>query len=337
MFGVRLLIFIALALGLLRLPDAVADEPAAVNVEALYEELFGADDRTVAATSDFADDLALADRVLAACRQLAEPQALREYLCERAYRLTWRRNEGLNTAVAAMGLLMELAPARADDTQQRIVDLYTQASRRGRADDRTAAAASLIDCCMKFGDQQFLDRRYAEAVQMYQRGSATARSIRSDQRDAIELRSNCANAMFSAATRIARAAERLADADNPRALNSQLARACLQDLADFDSAAWYAQSADDAELAKMIHLARRRPERLDADQLMQVGDWLVAMAADAGEYPRSQLLRRAMRMYSTYLEQPNLDEVHRLLADTRLAAAKRQLDQLNVPHMTRRD
>jgi hypothetical protein len=43
-----------------------------------------------------------------------------------------------------------------------------------------------------------------------------------------------------------------------------------------------------------------------------------------------------MRAYEAYLEQADLDEVHRLLGTTRLAAAKRQLDQISVPRISRR-
>ncbi len=316
------------------LTAAVADDGGSdVDVAGLYEELFGEQDRAAGSTREFDDDLALAERLLEACRQLAEPQALREHLCERAFGLAAARHEGLPTAAGAMDLLCEIAPARADQARQRTVDLHVQAYRRARGKQRTDAAEDLIRYCTRFGDHYFTDRRFTEALQFYQRGAAIARSIRSSRRDPLERRSSCAHAVLAAQARVARLAEALDTTTEPGALNSRLARACLTELADFDAAAWYAQSADDRELVRMIALARRRPAQLKPDHLIELGDWLVELADEGCEYAQAALLRRARRIYTAYLQEEKLHEIRRLLGETRRADVKRRLDQLSVPHI----
>lgn len=300
-----------------------------VDVESMYAELFGHEEQTVAATSDMADDIDLAKRVLQATRQLSGPRGLRLHMCEQAYRLTSRRNEGMEVAIEAMQLLGQIAPLQQAVAQSRIVDLYMHAMRRGPAKDRRQAAAMLIEVSLRFGDQQFAQRRYGDAVSLYQRGLRVARSTRAGQREALELRADCAGQLLTAQEAIGRLVMQLSTASNPRALNSELARAYIKTLGDVDSAGWYAQSADDEELARMVLLARRGAE---GEECREVADWLVKRAEQADGYARAQLLNHAIRHYSVYLRADGLDEVNRLLAETRRATARRELRELKLPH-----
>jgi hypothetical protein len=300
-----------------------------VDVQSMYAELFGHEERAVTATSDVADDIDLAKRVLQATRQLTGPRALRLHLCEQAYRLTAHRNEGMDVAIEAMQLVGQIAPLQQGAAQSRIVDLYTLAMRRGRATDRREAAAMLIAVSLRFGDQQFAKRQYEDAVSLYQRGLQVARSTRSEMREALELRVTCAGQLRAAQEEIHRLVVQLPTAANPRALNTELARAYITSMGDIDSAGWYAQTADDEELAHLVSLARQGAQGAEH---REVADWLVAIADRASGYARAQLLNHAIRHYTAYLRIDELDEVNRLLAETRRATARRQHNAIELPH-----
>ncbi len=314
---------------------AVAQDTQTTDVDTLYQELFGEEERAALSSSTFTDDITLAARILDACRALEEQQALRIHMCERAFTLAQRRDEGLTVAVAAMQLLSQVSLDHAASARSRILDVYMQAFRRSRGRAKQEHANKLIRYATQYGDLHFARGEHQVAVSMYQRGAGVARSIRSDKRKSLVRRTDIATNMLTSQTRIQRLAAQLATAENPRLINTQLATACLVDAADFDAAAWYAQSADDAELARMVHLVNQRPRDLEPTDLLSAGTWLMTMANRAADYPKSLLLRRAVQMFTAYLQNDQQDEVQRLLADTRRATCRKMIKQLDVPRIRR--
>ncbi len=102
--------------------DGRSDAAARQAAEA-FENLYGQDVERVRTTSEPADDVALAKRLLSAARQAPGTPALLTVLCNETYNLAAAHPDGYPTAVEAARFLAAQVPVQAAEGARRVAEV----------------------------------------------------------------------------------------------------------------------------------------------------------------------------------------------------------------------
>lgn len=130
-------IFVVIAAAL----PVYADEEA----DALFESVFGDAHRQAKASRSRQDDLELATRLIEAANKTSDNSAIVEKLCNEAFALTSKLQEGQSLAIKAQRLIVEHVPNKRIDASDALLSLYERAARIGTAEERLATRAKLSD------------------------------------------------------------------------------------------------------------------------------------------------------------------------------------------------
>ena len=122
------------------------------DTEALFESLYGGDVAKATRTRDKADDVALAAHLLETARGQDIRPALAAVLAEKAIALGARHPDGYDTAVDAADLMIEVAPEKAAEAYERLIDVREQQHRAAKGIDKIGAAETLIETLLMAAD-----------------------------------------------------------------------------------------------------------------------------------------------------------------------------------------
>jgi len=304
----------------------VADE-----ADEMYKAVFGARARAVRATRETADDLKLADDMVAGVRNsehLTDAMIVR--LCDEAYALCNRTPSGVALAVRAMRLLAAKVPARQAVCRDRILQVLRRAYTAARGEGRPAARSALIgelesiaDGLVAKKDWGAAVRYYAQAMGYVVRGTGDKARIEAKRARVRRLMNIHANiAEYQAALKT-----------NPKdvATRAKLIHIYLVELNSPADAAKWVTAECSGELRTNVPRAVKDAAALPGDACLTMGKWYRGLADKAAMPAKAYMLARARQYYRVFLSGRTRRDVAGLRAKIALDSIDADLKRLGPP------
>ncbi len=327
---------IALLLGLAC--TAAGPPPPAQDEDAdkRFTQRYGDRLAEVTATSDPADDVALAARLLADARSDEVPDALTAPLCEAAYDLAVGEEDGFQTAVDAMTLLAETFPDRRDGCRDNIIDAHQQRYHNSRGRDRVEAGEELVACLVRFADEKAADQQFAEAARLYRRAMPLATNLRNVNRDQLKAKLDYARTRQAFLDQAKRLKAHLAKHPDDQEARKKLVRIYVVEFDNPKAATRQLDLQSDDLTNKYILLAGMSVDSLPLPACAALGHWYRDLAAEASAQGRFLAMRRARSYYRRYLDEAGPDADDRAAAETGLAEVNDALADIaaSLPTLT---
>ena len=286
---------IALAPHAAAAPPAAPTTPGAREAEELFQSVFGAACREVAATAAFADDVELARKVLQAAVEVADRPAALALFCEKACELGGKAPEGYETAIDAMRLLADRQPGAEPACWEKIALVLQRVYLRETKFEKLVAGERLVVESIRRADRLRAAGQYAEAAGTLGKALPVARTIRSPQAALMLEMQKFLVSRSRFAAQAAAAEKQLAARPDDRAARETLVRTCLLEFDRPDKAGDLVNEACNEVLRTYVPLAARPPDQVDPNVHGELGLWLKAEAAKASPEGRMLVYRRAGR------------------------------------------
>lgn len=303
---------------------AAEDDPAG-----LFNTLFGDQIKTVSATRDSADDIALATQMLDTLGSLNESPELQKLICERAYSLALGAPEGVDAAVTSMRQLSALDPAQNLDCQDRIVRALTMAHARTRGDERDVVAARLADALEKSADLRADGDEVTASVPLYRRAHAIAGRNDPQRADRLRDKIETATAKSQTMRRIEQYKLRVKQNPNDRKAGQELVMAYIVDLDDPDAAAKYSFLVED-ELKQRLGLAKQPIDAIEPAACVDLAEWYHGLASNQIATTEAAMLQRAAGYYGRFIDSNPTDATTLTVARVKLTQINKRLAELDA-------
>jgi len=312
---------------ILTLLIAAASASAATDPKAAraFQELFGAEARKVAATSGTTDDVRFAATLLDAATLAGKQTGLRTLLCEKAVEFASRNSAGYKTAVAAIGHLMKVAPARDKEWQEKLLAVYQTRYRRSDRRQRSEQGKRLLDQLVTVGDAALSDGDADKAKGLYQRALSLARLYSRPDSGKI---SACIKVAVDKLTaqRMARALEaRLEVRPADMMVRTRLIHLYVLELDSPARAAKFLTDGVDDTLRRNVSMAAKEAEELTKAATLGLAQWYDSLAPKASKAARPAVLSRAAQYYRNYLTMHPAEDMTRLKAKLALRKIEKAL------------
>lgn len=284
--------------GLLCFPVSSAgdDDPAKV-----IEDLYGDRLRAVAATVNRDDDIELAKYLLAAVESLKEQSTLTIAVAEKAAELASKDSSGLDTAIKALDLAAAIvAPEKAGEIQDRAMALRLRALGAAHGEERKKVAAQIVTIQLSYAQQKLDAGDAAGAVANYRTSLAMAIGHRDDRVDALRVLLEAAVQRHRAEQHLLAVQSRLLENRGDKQATDDLVRLCMVDLND-PARAKPLLSVLDGETRRLLTLAMKPINDLEASDARDLGEWCRALAVKAPPAARFGILTRAHDAYTRFL------------------------------------
>jgi hypothetical protein len=287
------------------------------EAEEAFEALFGKECEQVAATRSRDDDVALASKLLKTAKSDDTHADLAALLCEKAHDLSAKQANGYETAVEAMELAAEIAPAKKAACWEKILAIREQQYRLVSSADRTEAGDNLIEALLAVADDRSDAGDVSGAAGLFRRASMIATAVGSDRKAEIQFRSE----RLAARARIRKQVDGLqarieADPNGADARN-QAVQLCVVELDDPARAATFLNETCDAQMRKYVPAVLKGLDGAPEAACMELARWYQDLAASAGPAGKAAMLKRARGYYERYLglhTQEDLSRSHAALA-----------------------
>jgi len=308
---------------------AFADEARQV-----FDSLYGQKIKQAAATSDRADDIALAKEMLAVAKASGSTPKLQAMLCDTAGDLGSKHPDGFSTAIEAMQLLADAQEDQREATRVKLIDLLTKQSRTGKAEERTQASDAMIDLLIAMGDEKAEKKQYAEAAVDYRRAFILATQRKSDLLNVVKAKMEFAVSRDRAVTQIARLREKLLQNANDHATAEEIVKLYVVELDEPTAALPFINRVKDERLKRFVPLAIRPASELSATDCLELAQTYVAWSREQGKADKIHLWGKAARLLEEYLKVHTADDLSRRQADVLLSEAQAKLAAANSEAVT---
>lgn len=278
---------------------AAAAASGAQEPEKLFDELFGAEARKVAATGQTLDDVEFARKLLTSAETLTADKALAALLCQKACEFALKNPKGYPTVTKALGVLENSAGERIDQWQEIRLELYRRRYRLAKGTAKRAAGELLVTQGLLVGDAKAKAGQWDEAEKLYYQAVATAGYIRSSARDQAAEKLAYAKKMVTAQQL---KAQLKAKPDNAT-VRSALVRLCVIELDDPAAAVPYINPSVDEVYRTYVPLAAKSRDDLPVQVCLELGNWYKSLAFSAGgPNTKGALAQRARKYYLAYVQ-----------------------------------
>ena len=267
-----------------------------------FDTQYGSRVAAAAASPQAADDLALADELLAAAGSTGTHPALLPPLCRNAYDLSSKHTKGFRTAISAMTLLAKTVPEQKNACEEKTLDLYQNRYAKSRGAVKTKAGGVLVATLVRFADGRAAAGDFAGAARLYRRAMPLATNLRDVDRFELQTRLNHAVTRQGFRTQAQRLKADLRSDPANQTIRDELVRIYVVELNDPDTASKQLDLKADDVAAKYVLLAGMSVERLPARALVELGRWYQNLAAKSSTQGRLTSLVRAKTYYERYLE-----------------------------------
>jgi len=321
-------------LGLVVLWSA-SSAPAADKPEKLYQELFGAEARTVAGTASTIDDVAFAKKLLDSAKTLTEAPDVQAYLWGKAYEFAVKSPKGYAWARDALERLEQSPSAEEQNVPLKRLELLRLQYRAARGGQKRAIGDELISQCLAVGDIKAAAGKWVEAASLYQQAVSTATYLRSSLKPDAQAKHLRATKMQNAE----RMERRVRAEPDKVSLRMALIRYYLVELDDPELAARHIEAGVSEVYRIYVPLAAKSPRTLAAQPCLELGDWYKSLALSAATtQTKTPLAVRAHTYYSLYLRKARAEGVsgtELLKARLKIAASLKELGLENLPKASR--
>ncbi len=301
---------------------APADEARKV-----FDTLYGQKIRQATATADRADDVALAQEMVAVAKDSGGTPGLQILLCNGAADLAGKHPDGYAVAIEAMQLLADEREEEREAARAKLIELLAKQSRTGGAEARNDAGDALIDLLITMGDEKAERKLYTEAAADYRRANTLAVQRKSEQLEPIKAKMEFATSRDRTVKRLAQLQEKLLQNANDHATAEEIVRLYVVELDDPAGAAPYLNRVKDEQLKELVPLAVAT-ERLTDAQCLLLGEWYRAQSARLNGAAARPPLERAAKLFSRYLETGGGPALEKTKAEIFLKEIRNELAKL---------
>ncbi len=286
----------------------------------------------VQATRDKADDLKLAQELVAAARGMTNSPHSVTLLCDAAHRLCGTDPKSSPTAIEAMELLAAQVPDKRIDA----LDRLSQARRRmyvaAAVDQRSGIGESLIGDYRKLASAQVDISQYREAAATLRQALAVARTIKSGWTDDIQRKADVITDFQRITDRRENLRKQLeAKHDDQAALKDWVLLHVVETDEPQKLLPHFGSITDDA-LKEKIRLAIRKLADLDAAEALAAGEWYRSLLPSATTaLGKRVVLSRATLYFNRYKEAMEKDALAARKGAILASAATTELDRLGGP------
>jgi len=307
---------ILLAIAHIALGDAKSD----------FDELFGEEVRRVSASRSSAEAVALAKQMVEIADTLSGNEELKLLLYTKAVAYSERTAAGRDTAVKALGKLIDATGDKSGAWSGKLLTLYGRRYLAVRGKDKAAAGEKYIEQILAIADRQVKSGQLTEALSTYRKAGAVATSLRSPRKAEIL-------SMLQSVARTQRMIDnaRAALKKNPddTTLAIQLIGLCLVGNADPAKEPELAELArEDEGTARGLALAAKDTADLAPEAILELGGWYAFLADKAHRNVKPRLLLKVQACYEKFLEQAPKKGLQTLKAKVKLARVDKELDKL---------
>ena len=288
------------------------------DADDLYEKLFGAEAKKVAASTTKADDVALAAKLLKTAKMRPDLPNLQLVLYEKAFEFGTAATDGCDTALEALVLLRKASAARktdallqknlaAHDLQALQKDLAAARIRfdKGSGAARIAAGKWYLRTLEAIADIKIVECKAAEAKVLCYKALNVATYIKSPRMASILAKSKRVGAMASQETKRKLLVDTLQANPKDKQARKKLILFYIVVFDNPERAAKLVTDDIDKTTRTCISLATRRLKELDKAACLKLGDWYYkTLAKNASGALRPSLLRRAKGYYRRSLALP---------------------------------
>jgi hypothetical protein len=297
-----------------------------VDVQRGFEALFGADARAVEATATPADDVELANRLLAAVPAAAEYPAMQHLLHEKAYAFGLRSPDGYASSAAAMKALAKAAPERSAECGRKLLEVYQLAYARASSADKPAAGQRLLGALIAAGDRE-IRTSAAEAGALYRRALSIATYIKSDRRAEVQLRIKAATLRQAVEQRLQMYIKRLEFDPTDLKVRMDLIRFYIVEMDNPAGADKLLTDETGEVLATYVPLAELAVEKVAPPACLELAQWYESYAREATNAGKGIVYARSKAYYERFLSQEGGEEMARLKATISLERVKKALER----------
>ncbi len=324
----RTLYLIAIALFATHTPVWAADATAE------FDALFGEEVKRVMATPDAQDDVDLANALIETVGQANEEPAMVIVLCLKAYELAEPHTEGQNTAIKALGRLIETTegPARTE-ALDKLVQYRQKLFSRARNQERTDRGEELINTLIELGESHRQADQFDAAQDAYRRALAITSATKSPQRDLIVSRIELIKSDEKAAKQIADLKDQIKSGGEGREAAAQaLIQIYLLDKDDPAEARKYTFLLKDETLKENVRRANAPLDKLTDQEAFDLGDWYRSFGALAKtDTAKRPMLERAATYYDRFIQLHGTEDVYLTKAKISLKRVEDDLAKLAPP------
>jgi len=307
---------------------ALCSQAVPADVQADFQQLFGAEVRKVSSTADTRDDAALSASLLKSAEASSDSPELQVLLLEKAYEFGLKNPASLSAAIAAMRLLADKAPQRRAQCLEKVLTAAQQLFARERGPAKLKAGSDVIGVLMELGDQRAADRKSPEALSFYQRAMAVANAIRSDRTGEIQSKIREIQPRVRTDQRHDMLRARLdRDAQDAEARN-ELVILNVVEYDDLEQAKKLLNRDMDEVLRTYVPLAAVEVAQTPPVSCLELAEWYRHLDDDASLSGQMNMLTHARDYYTRYLEAAEADDPHRLLAHKGLGEVKEEIRKL---------
>lgn len=320
---------------------ALTDEGAeAAKARQTFESLFGEEVAKVRGTPTAQDDLALAKRLLEVARDATDSPAFLAVLCDHAYALASPHASGKDTAVAAMDLLAEHVPNRAEEAQARVRQLREGKDEAGAGGTETVgrptespqgAPEDKLKALLAEIEKKKQAGALVEAAALYRKAKGMAKAAGDNRLGEIE-------AAAEALTRRIRLERRTRDVramlknqpDNVSAREG-LVRLYLVKLDDPERAAEVLEGVEDEELKKYVPAAAKPVDAAPELACLDLGEWYKGLAESAPDDAKPAMYARAKAYLDRFLRLHATKDMDRVRAKVAMEKVGKALAKGEAP------
>ena len=267
-----------------------------------YELLFGEEAIRVTATSDTADDVAFARKLLRAAGDVPDSPAFQILLYDKAYEFALKDASGYSDALEAVKSLEKAVPSRRSDLQRmkfRVLQLrYTQSS----DPVKRLAARPYLEMLIEVADARLAADKVEEAKGLYREASEVARYLESFRSAEIQAQLRRVSALLEQKERLKKLQDKLAL--NPKDIETRQKLIFLY-VAELDKplkAKKLLNSDVDEAFRTYVPLAAKELESIDKNVLIELGNWYYKrLAREAGPLSKFKMLSRAKACYERFI------------------------------------
>jgi hypothetical protein len=308
---------LALALG--------ADSARAAKPEELFEQIFGAEAKKVAASSSKIDDVDFGAKLLASSKTLTEAPEFRLFLYEKAFDLACQAPKGYPTAKEALDLLEAALPNRKADWDAKRLELYKAIYAGSTGKEHSTAGEDYVTQAIIVGDNCGAAGKWSDALAAYQQALGIATAVRSLNKN-------------QATEKVARAEgmkdleglkERLLKDPDNAPLRASMVRAYVE--ADDPASAMPLLNAAVGEpWQTYVPLATKDLDSLPTQVCLELGNWYKTLAFTSKQKSKTILAKRTRDYFSTYVRKLQAEKAPRealTAAREKANAALREIGQ----------
>ncbi len=252
-------------------------------------------------------------------------------LCAKAYECGISDRDGYESAVAAIDMLLECDPDRADFWNGKLLDIYRLRYVRSPRADKTESGGVYVKMLLAQADKCAEAGKWTAVAKYCTMANSVAWALKLPERQTITDRMRDARSKMMIASRLASLKKALAKDPADLKSRKRLVETCLIDMDQPAEAAKYLNDKLDETLRANVALAAGKTDELSEANLMTLAQWYRKLPIrTVSKTAKAALLTRASDNLTQFLELHTQVDIARVRAASALKAVQAELAKLNA-------